>query len=247
MSKAASEASVTPIQPAHSGLVAALIAAQRDFGKAVKDSINPHFKSRYVDLQGVYDACRDALAANGLTTIQTIEAGHSCPVLVTELAHISGENRKSFYPLQPAKQNDPQALGACLTYARRYSLMALVGLAPEDDDGEEASGRGDTGPKAPQRAPANVQSVPPSAPVAVKPTGGKILSPKIAQLQIEARKRAWAGSTAEEHRDSRVNVWRKALNREDIKSATDLLDSEFDAAMAAIKAQPLLPATERAK
>jgi len=63
------------------------------------------------------------------------------PVLTTRLMHSSGEWLEGEWPLNPVK-NDPQALGAASTYARRYSLMAALGIATEDDDGETASGRG---------------------------------------------------------------------------------------------------------
>jgi len=61
-------------------------------------------------------------------------------VLVTMLTHSSGQWFRSSYPVRPV-QATPQGLGSALTYSRRYSLMAMVGIAPEDDDGEAAMGR----------------------------------------------------------------------------------------------------------
>lgn len=126
-----------------SELVAALIAAQRDFAPAVKSKVNPHFRSKYVDLAGAMEATQEALWKNGLTVVQMTEttADHFA-TLITRLEHVGGECRESRYPLIPAKDRDPQALGACMTYARRFCYMAILGIAPEDDDGETASGRG---------------------------------------------------------------------------------------------------------
>jgi hypothetical protein len=122
-------------------LTAALIEAQRAFQPAIKESTNPHFRSKYVDLAGVWNACRDALHAHGLTVVQTVATlANGGSVLRSILLHTSGEQITSEYPLTPIK-NDPQGMGSAMTYARRYSLAALVGIAPEDDDGEAGSGR----------------------------------------------------------------------------------------------------------
>jgi len=130
----------------HKSLVEALIAAQKDMGPAVRDAANPHFKNDYVTLESAWNACRDALHAHGLTVIQYVGipciGGATMPVLITELAHVGGETRRGEWPLLPSKPNDPQALASCSTYARRYSLMAMVGLVPTDDDGNAASGHG---------------------------------------------------------------------------------------------------------
>jgi len=127
--------------PSIGKLAEALAKAQAHYGKAVKDASNPFFKSKYVDLAGCYDACRGALAAQGLSVVQTTEINAAGGVtLASTLIHSSGEWLGGVYPVNPVK-NDPQGIGSAMTYARRYSLMALVGLAAEDDDGEAASGR----------------------------------------------------------------------------------------------------------
>lgn len=133
----------TPIPPsATPKLTAALIRAQRAFKPALKTSYNPHFKSHYADLHSVNEAVDDALWQNGLTVTQTCDVRPEGVVLLTRLLHESGEELASVYPLLPAKDRDPQALGACMTYARRYCKAAIVGLASEDDDGNAASDRG---------------------------------------------------------------------------------------------------------
>lgn len=118
----------------------ALLTARKAFTAVVKTQINPHFKSRYADLQDVFNAVDDALADNGLVVVQAVMCDGTRTWLETRLIHVeSGEDFRSDYPLQPGKTNDPQALGGALTYARRYALMALLGIAAEDDDGNTAS------------------------------------------------------------------------------------------------------------
>jgi hypothetical protein len=121
-------------------LASALAKAQGEITGALKDSANPFFKSKYADLASCWDACRAALSKNGLAVIQapTTEAGET--YLVTILTHSSGQSMRSSLKVQPAK-DDMQALGSALTYARRYALAAMVGIAQVDDDGNAASGR----------------------------------------------------------------------------------------------------------
>ena len=111
---------------------------------AVKDSSNPFFKSKYADLSSVWDACRVQLAANNLCVIQTTAEAADGAVLITTLAHSSGEWIRSVLPIK-VKDNSPQAQGSGLTYARRYALAAIVGVSQIDDDAEAAQGR--TAPK----------------------------------------------------------------------------------------------------
>ena len=125
-------------------LAAALSKAQGEITGALKDSSNPFFKSKYADLASCWDACRKQLAANGLSVIQTTEAfADDRLMLVTTLAHSSGQWVRGFLPVL-TKDNSPQAQGSGLTYARRYALAAIVGLAQIDDDAEAAQARGFT-------------------------------------------------------------------------------------------------------
>lgn len=123
-------------------LAAALAKAQASIQHASKDATNPHFSKKYADLQAIYNASRAALAENGLSVVQLTEFEPSGHInLVTTLLHASGQWMKSWYPVRPVK-NDPQGLGSAMTYARRYSYTAMVGVASigEDDDGNEGSG-----------------------------------------------------------------------------------------------------------
>lgn len=125
-------------------LAAALSKAQGEMQAAIKDKVNPFFKSSYADLGSVWDAARPVLSKYGLCVMQTTEMTQDGTriIMVTTLAHTSGQWMKSFLPLNPAK-NDSQGVGAALTYLRRYSLSAIVGVVcDEDDDGETAVGRG---------------------------------------------------------------------------------------------------------
>ena len=121
-------------------LAAALARAQGAIVGARKDSANPFFKSRYADLASVWEACRAPLAANELCVVQAIDIIGERPVLISTLAHSSGEWIKSITPVL-SKDDSPQAFASALTYARRISLSALVGVSAIDDDGEAAQGR----------------------------------------------------------------------------------------------------------
>lgn len=128
-------------------LAAALAKAQAKIRGAVKDSQNPFFKSSYADLESVWSACREPLTSNGLAILQTLQTDQYGTKLVTTLAHESGEYVSGAMPLL-LKQNDMQSLGAAVTYARRYSLSAIVNnvTGELDDDGETAVGRGASRP-----------------------------------------------------------------------------------------------------
>ena len=123
-------------------LAAALALAQSKMRPAVKDKENPFFKSTYADLASVWESCRVPLTENGLSVVQlpTLSAGKM--VLITILMHSSGQYIRGEYPVVPLK-TDPQGIGSALTYARRYSLAAMIGASTgeEDDDGESAEGR----------------------------------------------------------------------------------------------------------
>lgn len=123
-------------------IAAALAAAQAQMGAALKDSTNPHFKSRYADLASVVEATRPHLAAHGIAIVQMAETLKETGevVVTTALIHKSGQiiaGRLS----ATCKDLAPQPVGSAITYLRRYGLMAIAGIAPDDDDGEAAMGR----------------------------------------------------------------------------------------------------------
>ena len=122
-------------------IAAALVKAQRAFGPALKTSSNPHFKSRYADLAACVEAVMDGLNANGIALVQQTHECESGVIVETVFVHESGETFSAGKLHVPAVKHDAQGYGSALTYARRYSLMAACGIAPEDDDGNAASKR----------------------------------------------------------------------------------------------------------
>jgi hypothetical protein len=127
-------------------LAAALSKAQASITGALKDSANPFFKSKYADLASCWDACRKQLTDNGLSVIQTTDIVLDTVVVRTTLAHSSGQWVSGILPVK-AKDDGPQAQGSGITYARRYALAAMVGLAQIDDDAEAAQGRTGINPR----------------------------------------------------------------------------------------------------
>lgn len=118
-------------------LATALAKAQGQIEGAKKDSANPFFKSTYADLASVWDACRRQLSSNGLSVTQCPEESESGISVETMLMHSSGQWISGRYSM-PVSKVDAQAVGSAITYARRYALAAIVGIAPEDDDGNKA-------------------------------------------------------------------------------------------------------------
>ena len=119
-------------------IASALVRAQRGFAPALKTSTNPHFRSKYVDLAGCIEAVVDALNAAGIALIQRTSEDNTGVTVETVFVHESGEMLECGKLHVPASKQDPQGYGSALTYARRYSLMAAAGIAPEDDDGNGA-------------------------------------------------------------------------------------------------------------
>ena len=120
-------------------LAKALSIVQGKLTYAAKDSANPFFKSKYADLESVWDSCRTLLSDNGLSVIQFPgEFFDGTMSLTTILAHASGEWISKEMSL-PVTKPDAQGAGSALTYMRRYALAAVVGVVQADDDGNAAS------------------------------------------------------------------------------------------------------------
>ena len=141
-------------------LAEALSKAQGNMKHAIRDANNPFLRSKYADLAAVVDASRPALAENGLSVVQFTQGN----ILHTMLLHSSGEWIRGHIELKPMRQvkdsgwvesHDPQSYGSCITYARRYALAAITGVATEDDDGNAATGR-TAGQAAEDKAPVNL-------------------------------------------------------------------------------------------
>lgn len=120
-------------------LVKALAKAQGQFKPIKRESENPFFKSKYADLGTIIEATKDALSANGLAVTQGVSVSEDGRVNVeTMLAHEGGGWLKGTLSLKP-KADDPQSIGSACTYARRYALGAILGVASEDDDDGNAA------------------------------------------------------------------------------------------------------------
>lgn len=158
--------------PTIGAIAAALAKAQGAMGVARKDATGRVGKDGgrvypYASLASVWDAVRAPLAANELAVIQTTEpAGPDSVCVVTTLAHASGEWFRGRLPL-PVRQADAQGFGSALTYARRYALSAIVGIAPEDDDAAEAVRQGNA--PAPRREERRLPAAASPAPAAEQP------------------------------------------------------------------------------
>lgn len=173
-------------------IASALVKAQAAMGNAVKDAKNPFFKSSYADLNAVREACLPALNANGVSVLQPTVHAEGKAYVETVLLHESGEFISSLTEILCAKQNDPQAHGSGISYARRYGLQSLVNLGSADDDGEGAMGRQKQFNAPPQRnLVAEVQqrsaTVPPVASVAPPPVAKSVAQP-VAKKTVSFKK-----------------------------------------------------------
>lgn len=119
-------------------LATAVAMAQGEVENADKNSTNPHFRSKYADLAEILNTVRPVLSKHGLSVMQFPSFSDGVAHVETVIAHKSGEwmSETCSAPVQKA---DPQGVGSALTYLRRYSLAAIVGVAQEDDDGNDAS------------------------------------------------------------------------------------------------------------
>jgi hypothetical protein len=120
-------------------IATAFVKAQQAFGPALKSSSNPHFKSRYADLSACVEAVIEGLNGAGIALVQRTSEDLTGVTVETVFIHESGEMLECGKLHVPASKQDPQGYGSALTYARRYSLMAACGIAPEDDDGNAAT------------------------------------------------------------------------------------------------------------
>lgn len=131
----------------------AFVKLQAEIRPAIKDATNPAFRSKYADLGAVWEAVKGPLHDNGFAVIQSPDFDGETMWLATTIMHTSGEYRMGRYPIRPIKP-DPQGFGSAITYARRYSLSAMLGvISEEDDDGNAASQRPSQTAQEPRYAP----------------------------------------------------------------------------------------------
>lgn len=183
-------------------IAAAFIKAKLAFSPALKDRTNPAYKSKYADLGACLEAVDDALLANGIALYQETSLDDSGVTVETVLLHESGESLRSGKLHVPASKQDPQGYGSALTYARRYSLMAACGIAPEDDDGNAATNK----PAMPARQP--------KPPIVDVPT---LIAGMEATTSLPALQTAFA------------NAWKVSAHDEKVKASYDRLKQIMEA------------------
>jgi hypothetical protein len=190
-------------------IAVALLASQKLMGGAKKGASNPYFKSKYADLGSVLEACKELLNEAGVAILQPHSNRDGKNFVETILLHAaSGEWISSETEVVCSKQNDPQALGSAITYARRYGLQSLLSMPAEDDDGEGAMSRApksvapavkspvvEAKVSAPASAPvAKIQAIDAAKPAAVTPTA--TAAPVEAKAKPSFRKATPAAATA---------------------------------------------------
>ena len=141
-------------------LASALARFQAEVKPAIKGSTNPYFKSKYADLQACWDAAREPLTKNGLSLVQGCRFSECGDVVTieTRLMHSSGQWIENSLTMKPAKA-DPQGIGSCITYGRRYSMGSTLGLVTEEDDDGNAATH-EPAAKKPVELPAGATRVP---------------------------------------------------------------------------------------
>jgi hypothetical protein len=167
----------------------ALVKAINAIEGVKKGADNPFFKSKYANLESVIEAAHGALEANGLAVMQGPgPMDGNCITLTTRLVHESGEWIETDFSL-PAGKMDPQAAGSAITYARRYSLMAMLNMPAVDDDGEASMPRS-TKPGEPKNP--NV-SVHPEGPDWYKTEGAGMSAAKAKAEGLGEKVNQWLG------------------------------------------------------
>lgn len=143
----------------------ALVKAQGQMGKLIKDSVNPHLKNRYASLAAVIEAIRQPLTDSDLCLYQSVSNVDGGILVRSMLIHgASGETIEEQI-VMPIDRQTPQAIGSAITYGRRYLAMAMCGLAPDDDDDDDGH---KASTQAKQQAMQRQAQQPPSRPPATK-------------------------------------------------------------------------------
>lgn len=191
-------------------IASALVKAQRAFAPALKTNTNPAFRTKYVALDGCIEAVIDALNANGIALLQPTHECESGVTVETLFVHESGQTLSGGKLHVPASKQDPQGYGSALTYARRYSLMAACGIAPEDDDGNAASRPRPA--EVPKREP---EELPKLSPAAIQKTTREIQEAKSLADLATIKARALSAAETAKDRDAYAAYRRAAKTREE--------------------------------
>ena len=207
-------------------LAAALAKAQAKIEGAIKDRTNPAFRSQYADLGAVWDAIRGPLTENGLSIAQFPRAVQNGVEVETLLMHASGQFVSDVFWV-PCAKADAHGYMAAATYARRGALSAIAGVAPVDDDGNEASGAAvgsaptsrATARAAPSRA---VMPLPPPSPS--PPAVAKVPPHKPGNLDTDTRTSASAAFV-----DQSIGAMKALPSQEAVRAWWDSRAKQIDA------------------
>lgn len=118
---------------------AAFAAAYQQVENVKKNATNPAFKSGYATLDVVLEAVKPALEAQNLVLVQNSVSTEWGAGVHTKVRDETGAEIDFDALILPYQKRDPQGAGSCLSYARRYALKSIFGLAEVDDDGQDAS------------------------------------------------------------------------------------------------------------
>ena len=197
-------------------LAEALAKAQQEIRDPVKNKTNPHFKNSYADLAACLETIRPALSNNGICVVQAVDMNDKAQaILLTRLEHSSGEWMEGEVVL--GSVNEPQKFGSSLTYLRRYTLGAMVGVAPDDDDDGEAT----RGHKKNLRQEGNNASV--------RSSEAKTLSPSEEALAARRKRMLEIHKDCVRRYGSKED-WEKSLKRDFGISCTDLANVDEETA-----------------
>ena len=125
----------------------AFVKFQSEFKGMKPDSSNPFFKSTYISLDGILETARPILAKNGLAVIQEATGDGEYIFVKTKLIHESGEMIETEVLKMKPQKNDPQSMGSCITYSKRYQLAALLGICECIDDDANTATYGNNSPE----------------------------------------------------------------------------------------------------
>lgn len=207
-----------------------LVKAQKEFGPALKSSTNPHFKSRYADLSACVEAVIDALNNNGIMLMQQSHLCEDGVIVETIFLHESGEQISGGRLHVPASKHDAQGYGSALSYARRYSLMAACGIAPEDDDGNAAVRKPEKKPDPkPEKPPEKMEGKPGPWQLIVSTTPGNDTEGWIELVSDAVRIQIGQASSATDV----TSIF--TVNREIFNQLKALSQSKYDELMAFFK------------
>lgn len=213
----------------------ALTLVQGKIEDAKTDSTNPHFKSRYPSLASVYASCRKLLSEHGIAIVQSPSVTEKGEVRITTLmAHVSDQFIEDSFDLMP-KDKSPQAYGSAVSYGRRYALMAMIGIASDDDDGSSASTPYDHSTTQPVSANKNysqgVSHQKQSVAIKTNPSefsgdrGYVVTDRQLKRLYAIQMEQGWAKAEVSQYIE-------KAFNK---KSSTELTKGEYDVLCEAIE------------